>query len=277
MKKLKHNKKRNTAFLYETLVRELTKSIVKKNNERKEKLMETIKEFFGKDKLLAKELELYKSLCETYDMEPHVAEKLIFEIRKKHDTLNKKDLFNEQSSLIKKMNMIVSKSAFSSFVPNYKNLATVYQIFNQETPTKERVLLENKILKTMTNKAKAIVQEMKPIDDITFRTFVEKFNTEYSGKLINEQKELLTKYISSFIDNGIELKVFLNEELGRLKKVVTESVTMEEIRNDSEMSEKTKKVLEIIDDFKNHKIGKELIEKILKIQNLVSEIEADVD
>ena len=52
---------------------------------------------------------------------------------------------------------------------------------------------------------------------------------------------------------------------------------MEEIRNDSEMSEKTKKVLEIIDDFKNHKIGKELIEKILKIQNLVSEIEADVN
>ena len=239
--------------------------------------METIKDFFGKDKLLAKELELYKSLCETYSMEPHVAEKLIFEIRKKHDTLDKKSIFNEQSNLIKKMNTIISKNAFASFVPNYKSLATVYQIFNQETPTKERVLLENKILKTMTNKAKAIIQEMKPIDDITFRTFVEKFNTEYSGKLINEQKELLTKYISSFIDNGIELKVFLNEELGRLKKVVTESVTMEEIRNDSEMSEKTKKVLEIIDDFKNHKIGKELIEKILKIQNLVSEIEADVN
>jgi hypothetical protein len=275
--KLKHNKKRNTAFLYETLVRELTKSIVKKNNHRKEQLMETIKDFFGKDKLLAKELELYKSLCETYSMEPHVAEKLIFEIRKKHDTLDKKSIFNEQSNLIKKMNTIISKNAFASFVPNYKSLATVYQIFNQETPTKERVLLENKILKTMTNKAKAIIQEMKPIDDITFRTFVEKFNTEYSGKLINEQKELLTKYISSFIDNGIELKVFLNEELGRLKKVVTESVTMEEIRNDSEMSEKTKKVLEIIDDFKNHKIGKELIEKILKIQNLVSEIEADVN
>jgi len=274
MKKLKHNKKRNTAFLYETLVRELTKSIVKKNNQRKEKLMETIKEFFGKDKLLAKELELYKSLCETYNMEPHVAEKLIFEIRKQHDTLNKKQIFNEQSSLIKRMNMIIAKNAFSSFVPNYKSLATVYQIFNQETPTKERVLLENKMLITMTTKAKAIIQEMKPIDDITFKTFVEKFNTEYSGKLISEQKELLTKYISSFIDNGIELKVFLNEELGRLKKVVDKSMTMDEVKNDEEMSEKTKKVLEIIDDFKNHKIGKELIEKILKIQNLASEIQA---
>jgi len=273
--KLKHNKKRNTAFLYETLVRELTKSIIKKNNHRKEQLMETIKDFFGKDKLLAKELELYKSLCETYNMEPHVAEKLIFEIRKKYDTLDKKSIFNEQSNLIKKMNMIVSKNAFSSFVPNYKSLATVYQIFNQETPTKERVLLENKMLKTMTNKAKQIINEMKPIDDITFRTFVEKFNTEYSGKLINEQRELLTKYIASFIDNGIELKVFLNEELGRLKKVVTESMSMEEIKSDGEMSDKTKKVLEMIDDFKNHKIGKELIEKILKIQNLASEIETN--
>ena len=33
--KLKHNKKRNTAFLYEMLVRELTKSVVKKNEELK--------------------------------------------------------------------------------------------------------------------------------------------------------------------------------------------------------------------------------------------------
>ena len=31
--KLKHNKKRNTAFLYEALVKELTKSIVHGNKE----------------------------------------------------------------------------------------------------------------------------------------------------------------------------------------------------------------------------------------------------
>ena len=33
--KLKHNKKRNTAFLYEILVRQLTKSIIDKNNDEK--------------------------------------------------------------------------------------------------------------------------------------------------------------------------------------------------------------------------------------------------
>ena len=32
---MKHNKKRNTAFIYETLAQELTKSILEKDNDRK--------------------------------------------------------------------------------------------------------------------------------------------------------------------------------------------------------------------------------------------------
>ena len=32
---MKHNKKRNTAFIYETLTRELTKSIIEKDTDKK--------------------------------------------------------------------------------------------------------------------------------------------------------------------------------------------------------------------------------------------------
>ena len=42
--RLKHNKKRNTAFLYETLIKELTKSVVEKDIDKKEKLNSLIKE-----------------------------------------------------------------------------------------------------------------------------------------------------------------------------------------------------------------------------------------
>ena len=35
--KMKHNKKRNTAFIFEVLIRELTKSIVEKDTTRKRK------------------------------------------------------------------------------------------------------------------------------------------------------------------------------------------------------------------------------------------------
>ena len=55
---MKHNKKRNTAFIYETLTRELTKAIVDKNSDRKETVLAIIKEGFSGDSTLAKELSL---------------------------------------------------------------------------------------------------------------------------------------------------------------------------------------------------------------------------
>ena len=47
--KMNHNKKRNTAFLYEALVRELTKSVVHKNVERKAAVVGVIKVFLKKN------------------------------------------------------------------------------------------------------------------------------------------------------------------------------------------------------------------------------------
>ena len=37
--KLKHNKKRNTAFLYETLIVELTKATITENNQKRETIL----------------------------------------------------------------------------------------------------------------------------------------------------------------------------------------------------------------------------------------------
>ena len=55
---MRHNKKRNTAFLYETLVKELTKSVVKKQHQRKERVIQIIKENFNKNTPLHRELQL---------------------------------------------------------------------------------------------------------------------------------------------------------------------------------------------------------------------------
>ena len=53
--RLKHNKKRNTAFVYEALVRELTKAVIKKDNNKKKKVVAIIKEFYSNDTELFKE------------------------------------------------------------------------------------------------------------------------------------------------------------------------------------------------------------------------------
>ena len=46
--RLKHNKKRNTAFLFETLTREYIKAVVKKNTARQTLVKRIIKENFAK-------------------------------------------------------------------------------------------------------------------------------------------------------------------------------------------------------------------------------------
>tara|TARA_A100001515_G_scaffold52906_1_gene41841 strand:- start:6 stop:419 length:414 start_codon:yes stop_codon:yes gene_type:complete len=119
--------------------------------------------------------------------------------------------------------------------------------------------------------------KMQTIDNLTFKTFVEKFNKEYATTLFEEQRELLSRYIASFTDNGIDLKVYLSEEIERLKKVITESLDTQEIKSDSDMITKTKKVLEMMNNFKNERVEKPVIKKVLKIQSLAREIINDVN
>ena len=73
--KNKHNKKRNTAFLYEVLVKELTKNVVEKNESKKQLIVSMLKEHFSKGTILHSELNLYKGIqwCKLFGYEIHEA------------------------------------------------------------------------------------------------------------------------------------------------------------------------------------------------------------
>ena len=71
---IKHNKKRNTAFLYETLVREIAKSVIDKQPERNNFIVSLIKEYFtkGTDRYVVNQpLNLLK-LADKYDVKINV-------------------------------------------------------------------------------------------------------------------------------------------------------------------------------------------------------------
>ena len=271
--KQKHNKKRNTAFLYEVLTRELTKAVLEKKLNRKSKITSIIKEFFRKGTILGSDLEYYKNLSETSGVELHTADKLLQETKYLYSRVNKKKLFNEQTRLISKINKILSKESFSNFVPNYKDLATIYQILNASVGSKDRLILEEEYIKKMCTRPKEIEnKEMVPIDNIVYDTFVKKFNEEYGEQLHKEQKILLEKYIVSFIDNGLEFKIFLNEELARIKTLIKESFTSKELIEDQEMRNKAKQALDTLQGYEKKDIKNEDLIKILKAQNLVREL-----
>jgi len=273
--RLKHNKKRNTAFVYEALIRELTKSVVKNNKHKQNKIVSIMKEHFANGTELSKELDVYRSIYETKDIEKRLAEKIVVEAKQKYSGLNRGTIFKEQSALINKINKTLSKNLFKNFVPNYKNIATVYSIFQEALPVKDRVLLEENIIDQMSASVNFTEEKQQPMDNIIYGTFVNKFNEEYSDKLNENQKELLTKYISSFSDNGLEMKYFLNEEIGSLKQELVKCKQDPDVSEDSSLKEKIDKVYSILESYKEKEIDTNLIELVLKTQDLVEEIQKD--
>jgi len=270
--KTRHNKKRNTAFIYEALVRELTKSIVEKDHSRKATIISLVREHFAAGTLLRKELELYKALYETDNLEPHMCEKLIYEVKASHSSLDRDKIFKEQTVLINKINKMLSKGVFANFVPNYKSLATISQILNPDVSVKHRVLLENNLSKSLSAATTTDSQEMAPMDNLVYKTFVKKFNSEYDGKLLEGQQKLLSRYIASFHDDGIELKIFLNEEISKLKTVINNSLSQGEVSENSLLRENAEKVLTILDSYREAEISPSMIQQVLKIQNLAEEL-----
>jgi len=268
----KHNKKRNTAFLYEVLIRELTNAVVAGDVARKKVVVETIKTCFKRGTALGKELELFKTLNESTDLDSDTAAKILAETKEQHRRIDKKRLFLEQSNLISRINKKIDKSVLQNFVPSYRNIATVYQIFNETGSPHRKVMLEQRILSSMTSTNEQ-VQKREPISNLAFKTFIGKFNDTYSGNLLEEQQKLLGSYITSFSDNGVEFKVFLNEELGRLKEALTKAHLLPEVREDKEMTIKTNEVLSLLESFAARPVDKEMVEQVLKVQELVKEME----
>ena len=275
--RLKHNKKRNTAFVYEALVRELTESVVKNNKNKQNRIVSIIKDHFTQDSILKEELDLYKSIYETSSIKKTTAEKIVYQVKEKHDNLDKKKLFQEQSALINKINKTLSNKVYNNFVPNYKTIASVYSIFQEALPVKDRVLLEENIVDQMSSSIEVPNQDQQPIDTLTYKTFVKNFNQEYGSTLTEEQKSLLGHYVSSFADNGLQFKTFLNEEIARIKDSLTKVKKSERFSSNKELKEKIEKVYNILDETKNKAIDTETLEVVLNTQQLLEEFEDNDD
>ena len=136
-------------------------------------------------------------------------------------------------------------------------------------------MLEQEVVQSMVSHEDK--EELLPIDSLTYKVFTQKFNEQYSKVLSEDQKILLEKYISSFKDNGLELKSYLDGEIGRLKNEIKKCFDKNLIQENRILKEKLKKVSEVLNDFASQKPDEEMLQKIISIQSLVAEIKKDVN
>ena len=265
--KMSHNKKRNTALVYEVLLCELTKASMKGNSAKKKKIVHLLKENFSAGKLLRQELEIYKSLLSMEEHESEIIEKVISECKRQFHNLDRRKVFDQQTKLIKEINHSLTTTAWQNFVPAFRKLATINQVLQCDLPPKKQVLLEDKLAKQVSDSGQELKPKFPKINNLTIKTFVAKFNEEYSEALNESQKDFLKKYIFSYMDDGLEFKTFLYQEIDRLKKVLSESAA-----KDVTVQKKIQKVLERISNYNKRRLDKELITEIFHIQALAEEI-----
>ena len=230
MKKIKHSKFKNTGFIFELLVRQITAEIMSENKSVAERIL---KEHFNSKKELSKELKLYQYLInEKYNSEAK-ANQFINTILEARKRLDEKKLTKEKYNLIKEIKETYNLDEFTkSSISNYKTLASIYKIFEtvltdeQYDPTdvvsSRFTIAENIINSSIQNKEikvkDAVLEEYRKQDDdlraVSYKLLVESFNNKYNN-LTNDQKGLLREYINN-INNTGKLNEYVSAEVTKL-------------------------------------------------------------
>ncbi len=236
MKQIKHSKFRNTGFLFELLVRQVTSDILSNRKSIAEGLL---KKYFNSKTELANELKLYQFIVnEKYNNENR-AERFIDAVIDNRKKLDEKKILKEKYNLIKDIKENYQIDDFlKSQVPNYKVLASVYKIFefnlNTESSYDPKDFVNTKfaIVEHLTSKPvanaksvdkinEALKKEDKEIRLLTYKMLVENFNKKYKS-LNDKQKGILKEYINSFT-NSDNLKEFITNEVVTLTKELTKT------------------------------------------------------
>ena len=231
----KHNKIKNTGILFELLTRQITVDVL--NNEKDSSSIKILKEFFNANTELGKENELYKILTEKKYKSAKHSEILIEAVIKNRRKLSNRRLRNEKYNLIKEIKRSYdTKDFFNTKLPNYKVLASIYNIFEGESAresygpvieTDSKVVVMENITNQSSNKSKNLSEKSyksyetqeEDIRLLTYQLLVDKFNKKYSN-LSESQRNLLREYINN-LSNTNSLREFIDAEVMKVRKVLS--------------------------------------------------------
>ena len=278
MKNLKHSKYKNTAILFEMLVRKLTSETLTSD---KTITVEIIKKYFGKNTVLSKELQLYNALIkENVDSEAKALD-FIRSCKATHNRLNKSLLKRQRYNLVKEISENFDFSKISKIrINNYKELASIYKLFEYNEVDNPTQLLECKssIVEHLLGKVEklqetdVILEKYKKHDKevrlLAYKMLVDKFNKKYSG-LDESQKSVLNKYIVH-VNDSETMKQYFEKIIPSIKKQLKEQVSL---ITDKATKIKVDKLSEMLCNVETIKVIKEShVLTILRYYDLIKEL-----
>lgn len=248
MNTLKHSKIKNTAILFELLVRQIAADTM---NNKKSPAITILKKHFKEGSELYKELSLYRTLTEEKFDNKSYATRFIATAIASRKQLNESELRRAKYNVIRDIkNNFVFENFIGSRVNNYKLLASIYKLFEYKSidspaditrsfsVVTEHVMYPEKSNEISVNES--LIKEDPIIRQLASKIVVDRFNEKYAG-LTGKQKELLREYVNSVNNspdllNKIKREIpTLQLELANLSKSVTSKVVKIKLHEVTEM------------------------------------------
>lgn len=278
--KLKHNKLRNPALLFELLVRQITTDTL---NDKDSKAVNIIKKYYSTNNNsdLARQHKLYYDLVSTKGISEQKADILISAAVEAQRKLNKNNIRKQLYNLVSEIKESYDiEEFFKSKVDNYKTLASIYMLFEMDQAENidakkyssyKYTILESISGKVVAEKKDEMLEEFTSFDKgtraLVYKIMVKKFNEKYND-LDSSQKNLLKEYINN-ISTTEKLKEYVNTELVKVKKELRKFIpTLPDEARKIKLREMMNTITEIPE---NKNVGEKDIYNILSCYELIKE------
>lgn len=251
-----HNKKRNTALLYEFLIRTISSALVENDKRKSSVALKILRRYFKPGTQLYKEFRIFNALIKTTVSSDSVATSILKEARTAIEVLDYEALDKEKSLLIRNINHVIKDENFyDQPVAEYRLYASIQTLFNEwrkpvgSTDIVSLANYENQLREWLITEKKkedhTLIDETPGTTRLLMKVMMKKLNEKYASSLNDDQREIIKAYAFSTA----------NEDQTTIKK------KLEEVRHG---------LLEAIDSYMTQKQDNTFV--INKLQNTKSKI-----
>jgi hypothetical protein len=283
--KTSHNKKRNSALLYEFLIRHISRCLVDENKSEAQKAMAVAKKYFGKGTLLNEELSLYRAISDTTVSSTNSANKIVSYVVNRASRQNARMLDAEKSRLIREVNYNFNKAGdfYKAKVPDYMVHASTYALLSDARKKQKtlnevsRIKLQDVIVEHLKKEKGGEPEKIKTnpkFSKTVQRLIVKKFHEKYDDKLTEGQKGFLKKYmVCSLKGDEQGFRKVIDEQV-ELSKKKLRAIRDPEVKSDKELSRKIRECYKKLacTDFSN--ITEDTIVEVMQYLRLAEEVES---
>jgi hypothetical protein len=284
---MRHNKKRNTALLYEFLMRHISTCLLENKKAEAQKALELTKKYFANGTPLHQELVLFKAITENTFKSKDSAQKILDGVYTQAKKINARQLDEHKSKLIRDINHTFNTPTIYDYkVPNYAVYASVQTVLNEArvpTPDNKGTLnfvdkakLEDTILTFLIREDKdPVVQQLKTnpqYSHAVYKFAFKRFQEKYDKALTEDQKKLLTKYaVYLMSENKTAFKSAIQKEVETIKEKLR-NVRDETVLRDNDLKNKITECYKKLVSTNLEEINDENIMQILQYMSLVNEV-----